>query len=673
MNTTCLEDLIISSRKFTISILGEIVMENSYILHLDSKEKMVGALKAELCKIGLISIITLEQGKVIEKCKHSRNSFVKGCDYCFNRSFASKEMSMYWDYSLNDKLPYQVCKGSKKKYFLRCPDCPHSFDIGLCYVKKEFKCPYCNGKKLCDDECDFCFNKSFASEEKALYWDEEKNGISPRKILKYSNFLFWFKCNKCPHNFNSALNSITQGSWCPYCGHQKLCEDNDCLKCFQNSFASGEKAIYWDYSKNEKSPREVFKYAKAKYFFLCPNCPHSFDAVLSSISQGSWCRFCVKQDFCSEEKCEFCFKGSFASHPKASCWSKKNKLSAREVALKCNSKYYFDCDVCFHTFDAVVATVAGGTWCSFCYNLKLCAQDCKICFDKSFASCNKAIYWSKLNKVTPRQVLKNTHEMYFFDCPTCKHVFDSRLYDIISGNWCRFCKGRVCGKEKCKICTKVCAACLTNKGQKYTRKRGLFLCKVCFKRCIKEDPEETPLQERAKITLEIYTLAEIQRLSLEKEDSFLISEPTVWDCPILPELSYKPDQMWIFDKYGNVFTTAGACKISKNKISYVLMLEILEGNSQHHSKHRNIADNIREQEIRQCFSPINIGVVYLTIAHNNHPGASKEDIFFVKKGNGEYEIMENREKEWNERIETTRNKLVEFYENKSNETYHIGN
>ena len=48
-------------------------------------------------------------------------------------------------------------------------------------------CLYCAGKKLCDKEnCQKCFNSSFASHEKAQYWSD-KNELKPKNIAKFSN------------------------------------------------------------------------------------------------------------------------------------------------------------------------------------------------------------------------------------------------------------------------------------------------------------------------------------------------------------------------------------------------------------------------------------------------------------------------------------------------------
>ena len=49
--------------------------------------------------------------------------------------------------------------------------------------------------------------------------------------------------------------------------------------------------------------------------------------------------------------------------------------------------------------------------------------------EKSFASNEKAIYWSDKNEVKPRGVFKNSDKKYYFECD-CGHSFDCSLGNI---------------------------------------------------------------------------------------------------------------------------------------------------------------------------------------------------------------------------------------------------
>ena len=63
--------------------------------------------------------------------------------------------------------------------------------------------------------------------------------ITPRDIEKKSHKYFWFKCDVCPHDFKETIYNITfKNKWCGYCSGKKLCDDDDCDFCYNNSFAS---------------------------------------------------------------------------------------------------------------------------------------------------------------------------------------------------------------------------------------------------------------------------------------------------------------------------------------------------------------------------------------------------------------------------------------------------
>jgi hypothetical protein len=79
------------------------------------------------------------------------------------------------------------------------------------------------------------FEKSFASHEKAKYWSD-KNLLKPNEVFKSTGKKYIFNCNICNHEFSNSLNSIsTNNHWCSYCANQKLCNKEDCNKCFDKS------------------------------------------------------------------------------------------------------------------------------------------------------------------------------------------------------------------------------------------------------------------------------------------------------------------------------------------------------------------------------------------------------------------------------------------------------
>jgi very-short-patch-repair endonuclease len=163
--------------------------------------------------------------------------------------------------------------------------------------------------------------------------------ISPRMIIKGSNYKYWFKCNNCNHEFNSRLSDVSNGTWCPYCCFpiRKLCEDDDCKQCFENSFASHINSIHW-HPMNMISPRMITKSSGNKYWFKCDNCIHIFYSSLGHVSNGTWCPYCVNKT-----------EGILLEYLK----KYENVISQFKVEW-CKNKSYLPFDFCLPEFKLII-------------------------------------------------------------------------------------------------------------------------------------------------------------------------------------------------------------------------------------------------------------------------------------------------------------------------------
>jgi very-short-patch-repair endonuclease len=288
----------------------------------------------------------------------------------FEKSFASCEKSKYWS-SNNELKPEQVYKVSAKKYYFDCDKCDHMFYMSLSHISgRNSWCPYCCNKKLCGSkDCIPCFEKSFASHEKSLFWSD-KNELKPEFVLKKGDKKIWFNCDKCNHDFETQIKAVTiRNHWCPYCVNQKLCDNNDCKKCFEKSFASHENAKFWS-SKNEISPRQIVQGSGKKCWFNCNKCCHEFIKDIHAItgSKNGWCAYCENKKMCDNDDCKECFNKSFASHEKVKFWSIKNTKNPRHLFQGDSDKYLFNCNKCNLDFESVLYNVKSGYWCPFCVN-----------------------------------------------------------------------------------------------------------------------------------------------------------------------------------------------------------------------------------------------------------------------------------------------------------------
>ncbi|ADB04096.1 restriction endonuclease [Cannes 8 virus] len=297
--------------------------------------------------------------------------------------------------------------------------------------------------KLCGrEECKPCFKRSFASHEKSKYLKKEHG--NPLTMAKNSHKKYWFECEECEHSFEARLADISNGKFCPFCSNNKLCGSPECRTCFEKSFASHSKAEFWSTEKNIKNPREAFMNSNKNFWFECGKCMHSFKATLNGITRGCFCPFCSNKQLCSSNECKMCFEKSFASHKKVKFWSfEKNKQNPRELYPGTLKKFWFECGRCSHSFKTRLNDVLTGYFCPFCSNKQLCSSsECKTCFEKSFASHEKAEFWSfEKNKQIPREVFLSSHKKFWFECEK-KHEFYSALYSISSGQWCPKCKNK---------------------------------------------------------------------------------------------------------------------------------------------------------------------------------------------------------------------------------------
>ncbi len=560
-----------------------------------------------------------------------------------------------------------------------CEKCFLQGELFTYFCHKHLHCDHGKGKNRIRS-CDACVAGTLLG-----FWKERIDCYQGEKETLFeisrssSKIELFFKCRACNHLFKTyAANLTSGGTWCPFCAHTKLCHEKECEPCYFNSFASDERSKYWILDKNEKTPRQTFKWSQDKIWFRCNVCCHDFQSPLDHVlGQNAWCYFCRNDHLCDNETCQICFYKSFASHEKSKYWAKENALLPRSMFKSSNKKCWFNCEICYHRFEMRLNHISlRNSWCSYCAHRQLCDKsECKTCFTNSFQSHTKSKFWhpTKNNEITPRQVFKNSLKKYWFHCLKCNHDFDVTLLNLGNGKWCPFCVNRQrCDKPQCKTCAQSCDVCKVRKARTKTQITKTWVCLICLADAIQRDPKETPVSHRAKISLEIFTLAELFRQSPFK---CFINNHTSWDCPIFPTLGFKPDLIWCFNEDDEVIALGKAEHLNLNIIKYALVLEIIEGSRKSHSKERSISDEDREAEIRLLFSSLHIpfGMLYLTIAHNNHINKHQDDVFFTKPGQDqEYQILENKKEAWINRIVETRDMLIKMFQGRSNETICIG-
>ena len=381
----------------------------------------------------MIGIKHLSEGRGCIKC----DEIVKINNIPFNKSFASHPKSKQWS-SKNELKPNNLLKGSSKQFIFNCDVCKHEFIMAISSItySKQW-CPYCEHHKLCDNECDMCFNNSFASSTRAKDWSE-LNICKPRNVFKSTSTKYMFNCDVCKHVFTTTPNNITQDDqWCNYCESKILCGNINCDTCFKKSFASHPKSKFWSV-KNELKPINYHINSTKQIIFNCDVCNHEFIMGLSSVtSEKQWCPYCAHQKLCDND-CEMCFENSFASSKYSVYWSDLNTCEPRSIFKSSNKIYIFKCNVCNHIRNISPKKINLCKWCNYCENRALCDdENCTFCFNKSFASHYRVDNWSDKNIITPRMCLLNSNKKYIFNCTLCQKEYITILTIITKHNsWC---------------------------------------------------------------------------------------------------------------------------------------------------------------------------------------------------------------------------------------------
>jgi hypothetical protein len=76
----------------------------------------------------------------------------------------------------------------------------------------------------------------------------------------------------------------------------------------------------------------------------------------------------------------------------------------------------------------------------------------KIPFEKSFASHEKAKYWSYKNTIKPIDISNMTKNKYIFNCDKCNHELYISIQKIVLRNqWCPYCcNNKLCSSKNGK-------------------------------------------------------------------------------------------------------------------------------------------------------------------------------------------------------------------------------
>lgn len=212
-----------------------------------------------------------------------------GCPYCAGQLVCednclynnNPELAAEWHPTKNRTLTAKdVTTSSGKEVWWICNK-GHEWKAAVYSRVAGNGCPYCAGKKVCEDNCLHYLNPELSKQ-----WHPTKNGnLTPKDVTIMSGKRVWWYCDK-GHEWEDTIDHRSSGRGCPYCSGHRVCKDN-CLKTINPILAKE-----WHPTKNGYlTPMNVLPGSGKKVWWKCHK-EHEWEAVIYSRNAGRGCPYC---------------------------------------------------------------------------------------------------------------------------------------------------------------------------------------------------------------------------------------------------------------------------------------------------------------------------------------------------------------------------------------------
>ena len=287
-------------------IKGLQIIEDPY--KIDGDKNYRAKVKCQFCDSEPYDMVLSEiKRHVFDGCgcqnnKSITSKWVSFKDWCINNG--KEEFFNLWDYKLNNKIPEDVSYCTSDKYYFKCPNGKHQSSLWKIINitnsnKTKTICRYCNS--FAQHAID-----KYGNDVLDLYWDYDKNKISPYDILYGSKKEIWIKCQSVNYHgsYSTDPKRFLEGCRCPYC-NGKLIHPNDSFANFYiEKHGNDFLKKYWDYDKNVLNPWEIAVTTNKTLWFKCEK--HGSYKIIPSnlIKKEIYCPMCSKE----KEKSSFQLK-----------------------------------------------------------------------------------------------------------------------------------------------------------------------------------------------------------------------------------------------------------------------------------------------------------------------------------------------------------------------------
>jgi positive regulator of sigma E activity len=333
------------------------------------------------------------------------------------------ELSKQWHPTSNGCLtPEDVSKGSNKKVWWLCEN-GHTWEATISNRSHGRGCPYCSGKKVCNDNSLQSLNLKLSKQ-----WHPTKNGkMTPNDVTLKSGKKVWWVCEQ-GHEWEAIIAERANGSGCPYCSGRRACTSNSLQSLYP------ELSRQWHPTKNRNlTPNDITVGSGKKVWWLCDK-NHEWNAIIKSRIKGNGCPYCSGQRVCADNSLSTLYPDISKQ------WHcKKNRdLTPDDVTPYSNKKVWWCCKK-NHEWEATVAERTIGRGCPYCSGRR-------VCNDNNLQTVNpelsKQWHTTKNGNLTPNDVTIGSDKSVWWQCNQ-GHEWEALIYSRSNGNGCPYCANKL--------------------------------------------------------------------------------------------------------------------------------------------------------------------------------------------------------------------------------------
>ena len=336
------------------------------------------------------------------------------------------ELMSEWDWDANADLdPTKMTIHSKRIAKWICSKCGYKWGAVVGNrAKNHTGCPACTNKVVIVNKNDL----ATIFPEIAKEWHPIKNGdLLPQMFTYGTKKNVWWKCGKCGHEYQTAINHRTNRghkSGCPLCSisSHAVSGINDLVTEYP------EIAKEWNWNKNDNLIPNEFKSSSYKYvWWKCKGCSYEWrDRIINRV-KGKKCPNCATKHL------KNVYPGVndlTTTHPEVAAeWhpTRNEKLTAKDVKAGTSKTVWWMCNKCgFEWQRSVRNQVETKTGCPFCCGRVLVpgVTDLETAFPEIAAEWHP----TKNSHLTPKDVMAGSHIKVWWQCKKRHHEWQAMIY-----------------------------------------------------------------------------------------------------------------------------------------------------------------------------------------------------------------------------------------------------